>query len=164
LRTKGIKVDDCKLSEYLQTVFEKFELRVRKGYYYTEDGVWASVEGAKVRVGVTDYLQRTGGDVAFVELVKLGSTVQKQTGIGTMETAKTTVSLLSPISGTVEEVNGMLSEKPELTNSDPYGEGWLIILTPHSLEDDMKSLMSADDYFQLMLRKLETEHRKLESR
>ena len=106
------------MSEYLQTVFEKFELRVRKGYYYTEDGLWASVEGTKVRVGVTDYLQRTGGDVAFVELVKLGSTVQKQTEIGTLETAKTTVSLLSPISGTVEEVNGMLSEKPELVNSD----------------------------------------------
>jgi glycine cleavage system H protein len=152
------------LSEYLQTVFEKFELRVRKGYYYTEDGLWAGVEGAKVRIGVTDYLQRTGGDVAFVELVKPGSIVQKQTGIGTMETAKTTVSLLSPISGTIEEVNGMLSEKPELMNSDPYGEGWLIILTPHSLEDDLKSLMSAEDYFQLMLKKLETEHRKLESK
>ena len=152
------------MSEYLQTVFEKFELRVRKGYYYTEDGLWASVEDPKIRVGVTDYLQRTGGDVAFVELVKLGSTVQKQTEIGTLETAKTTVSLLSPISGTVEEVNGMLLEKPELVNSDPYGEGWLIILTPHSLEDDLKSLMSADDYFQLMLKRLETEHEKLESR
>jgi glycine cleavage system H protein len=152
------------LSEYLQTVFQKFELRVRKGYYYTEDGLWTSVEGPKVRVGVTDYLQRTRGDAAFVDLVKPGSTVQKQTGIGTLETAKTTVSLLSPISGTVEEVNGMLLEKPELVNSDPYGEGWLITLTPHSLEDDLKSLMSADDYFQLMLKKLETEHKKPESK
>jgi len=153
------------LSEYLQTVFDKFELRVRKGYRYTADGLWTGVEGAKVRVGVTDYLQRTGGDVAFVDLVvKPGSTVQKQTEIGTLETAKTTVSLLSPISGTVEEVNGMLLEKPELVNSDPYGEGWLIILTPHSLESDLKSLMSADDYFKLMLKKLETESKKLESR
>ena len=151
------------MSEYLQTVFEKFELRVHKEYHYTEDGLWAKIEASRVRVGVSDYLQRTGGDVAFVELVKPGSTVQKQTEIGTLETAKTTVSLLSPISGTVEGVNGMLSEKPELVNSDPYAEGWLIILTPHSLEDDLKSLMSADDYFQLMLKKLETEHEKLES-
>jgi glycine cleavage system H protein len=153
------------LSEYLQTVFDKFELRVHKGYYYTEDGLWAGVEGARIRVGVTDYLQRTGGDVAFVDLVvKPGSTVQMQMEIGTLETAKTTVSLLSPISGTVEEANGMLLEKPELVNSDPYGEGWLIILTSHSLEGDLKSLMGADDYFKLMLKKLETESKKLESR
>jgi len=152
------------LSEYLQTVFDKFELRVRKGYHYTEDGLWISMEEGKVRVGVSDYVQRTGGDVAFVELLKLGSTVERQAEFGTLETAKTTVSLLSPISGTVEEVNGMLLKKPELVNSNPYGEGWLIILTPRSLEDDLNSLMSADDYFQLMLRKLETEHEKLESR
>jgi glycine cleavage system H protein len=152
------------LSECLQTVFDKFELRVRKGYCYTEDGVWASIEKDRVRVGVTDYLQRTGGDVAFVELVKRGSTVERQKEIGTLETAKTTLSLLSPVSGTVEEVNGILSEKPELVNSDPYGEGWLAILTPHNLEEDMKTLVNADRYFELMLKKLETEHKELESR
>ena len=57
----------------------------------------------------------------------------------------------------------MCSLEPELVNSDPYGDGWLIILTPHRLEDDLKSLMSADAYFTLMLKKLENEH-KLESR
>lgn len=152
------------MSECLQTVFDKFELRVRKGYCYTEDGVWASIEKDRVRVGVTDYLQRTGGDVAFVELVKQGSTVERQKEIGTLETAKTTLSLLSPVSGTVEEVNGILSEKPELVNADPYGEGWLAILTPHNLEEDMKTLVNADRYFELMLKKLETEHKELESR
>ena len=81
-----------------------------------------------------------------------------------METAKTTVSLLSPISGTIEQVNGILSEKPELVNSDPYGEGWLVILAPGKLEDDLKTLMNADQYFELMLKKLETEHKKLEVR
>jgi len=152
------------LSEYLQTVFDKFELRVRKGYYYTEDGLWASVEGGSVRVGVSDYAQRTGGDVAFVELVKQGSKVERGAEMGTLETAKTTVSLLSPISGTVDQINDRLAEKPELVNSDPYGEGWMVILVPHNLEDDLKALMSADDYFKLMLKKLETEHKKLETR
>lgn len=147
------------MTEYLQTVFDKFKLRVRKGYRYSEDGLWTSVENARVKVGVTDYLQRTGGDVAFVELTKKGSTVEKQTEFGTLETAKTTVSLLSPISGTVEEVNGELVEKPELVNSDPYGEGWLVILVPRNLENDLKTLMSADGYFELMLKKLGTEHR-----
>ncbi len=152
------------MSKYLQTVFDKFELRVHRGYYYSEDGLWASVERPKVRLGVTDYLQRTGGDVAFVELVKPSSTVERRTEIGTLETAKTTVSLFSPISGTVDEVNATLAEKPELVNWDPYGEGWLVILAPRNLEDDLKTLMNADGYFELMLKKLESEHRRLESR
>jgi len=122
------------------------------------------MEEGRVRVGVSDYVQRTGGDVAFVELLKLGSTVERQREFGTLETAKTTVSLLSPMSGTVEEANGRLVEKPELVNSDPYGEGWLVTLAPRKLENELKALMSADGYFELMLKKLETEHKKLEVR
>jgi glycine cleavage system H protein len=152
------------LSEYLQTVFDKFEFRVHKEYYYTEDGLWAKIEEGRVRVGATDYLQRTGGDVAFFEGVRQGSPVERQAEFGTLETAKTTVSLLSPISGTIEQVNGRLSEKPELVNSDPYGEGWLVILAPRNLEDDLKALMNAHRYFELMLKNLESEHKKLESR
>lgn len=152
------------MSEYLQTVFDKFELRVRRGYHYTKDEIWTNVEGTNVRIGVTDYAQRTGGDIAFVDLVREGANVERQAEIGTLETAKTTVSLHSPISGTVEQTNATLVGKPELVNSDPYGEGWLAILVPSNLEDDLKTLMSAEEYFQLMLRKLETEHRKLESR
>jgi glycine cleavage system H protein len=152
------------LSEYLQTIFDKFELRVHKEYHYTQDGLWAKIEDGRVRVGLSDYLQRTAGDVAFVEVVRQGSVVERQTEFGTLETAKTTVSLLSPISGTIDQVNGIVSEKPELVNSDPYGEGWLVILAPRSLEDDLKALMNADQYFELMLKKLETEHKKLEAR
>jgi len=145
-------------------MFDKFELRVRKGYYYTEDGLWASLEGARVRIGVSDYLQRIGGDVAFIELAKLGSIIERQKEIGVLETVKAAFSLLSPISGQVEEINPMILEKPELINSDPYGEGWLVILTPINLETDLKILMRSEDYFQLMLKKLETEHGNLGSR
>jgi glycine cleavage system H protein len=152
------------VSEYLQTVFDKFELRVHKEYHYTEDGLWVKIEASRVRVGVSDYLQRIGGDVAFVEVFRQGSTVERQAEFGTLETAKTTVSLPSPVSGTIEQVNGVLSEKPELVNSDPYGEGWLVILAPRNLEDDLETLMNADQYFELMLKKLETEHKKLEVR
>ena len=152
------------MSEYLRTVFDKFELRVRKEYHYTEDGIWASVEEANVRIGLTDYTQRTGGDIAFVDLVKQGTTVERQAEIGTIETAKTTVMLLSPISGTVEEVNGRLVSNPELVNSDPYGEGWLVTLLPRNFEGDLKTLMSAEAYFELMIKKLETGHGELESR
>jgi glycine cleavage system H protein len=151
-----------RLSDYLQTVFDKFELRVRKGYYYTRDDVWASVENGKVRVGVSDYLQKTSGDVAFIEMAKLGSTVQLGNEFGTIESAKTTVTLLSPISGQVHEVNDRLAEKPELINMDPYGDGWLAIIAPRNFEE-MKVLLSADDYYKLMLDKLHSKQGKLES-
>ena len=121
------------MSDYLQTVFDKFELRVRKGYYYTKDDLWANVENGKVRVGVSDYLQKTSGDVAFIEVAKPGSTIQRGKEFGTIESAKTTVLLPSPLSGKVIEVNDRLVEKPELVNMEPYGEGWLVIIAPSNL-------------------------------
>jgi glycine cleavage system H protein len=139
------------MSEYLQTVFDKFELRVRKGCSYSRDGIWVRVEDDAVRIGLSDYLQRTSGDVAFVETVKEGLSVEREAEIGNMETAKAVLSLSSPISGTVVSVNSLLSDKPELVNSDPYGEGWLAILKPRDLENDLKTLMSAEDYFDFML-------------
>ena len=152
------------MSEYLQTTFDKFELRVRKGFYYTKDDLWVSVENSKARVGVSDYLQKTSGDVAFIEVAKPGSTVEKGKDLGTMESAKTTVPLLSPLSGTLDEANSKLTGSPELVNSDPYGEGWLVLITPHNLEDDRTSLSSAEDYYKLMLERLQSEHGKLESK
>jgi glycine cleavage system H protein len=152
------------LSEYLRTTFDKFELRVRKEFYYTKDDIWISVENDRVRVGVSDYLQKTSGDVAFIELAKSGSTIERETELGTIESAKTTVALLSPISGKIEEVNDELAGKPELINSDPYGEGWLVRISPRDLEVELKSLLSDEDYYKLMLAKLQSEHEKLESR
>ena len=152
------------MSEYLRTVFDKFELQVRKGFYYTRDDLWVSVENGKAKVGVSDYLQKTSGDVAFVEVAKPGSTVERGKEFGTMESAKTTVELLSPLSGTLQEVNNNLSGKPELVNSDPYGDGWIVVISPLNLEGDRSSLLSAEEYYTLMLGKLQSEHGKLESR
>ena len=152
------------MSEYLTTTFDKFELRVRKGFYYTRDDLWVSVENGKAKVGVSDYLQKTSGDVAFVEVAKPGSPLEKDKEFGTMESAKTTVALLSPLSGILDQANSNLSGKPELVNSDPYGEGWLVIIAPRNLEDDRTALLSAEDYYKLMLGKLQSEHGKLESR
>ena len=152
------------MSEYLRTVFDKFELRVRKGFYYTKDDLWVNVENGRVKVGVSDYLQKTSGDVAFIEVSKPGFPVEKGREFGTMESAKTTVALLSPLSGKIDEANGELAGKPELVNSDPYGEGWLVVIAARNLEDDRTSMLSDEDYYKLMLEKLESERGKLESR
>ncbi len=152
------------MSEYLTTTYDKFELRVHKGFYYTRDDLWVSVENGKAKVGVSDYLQRTSGDVAFIEVAKPGSAVEKNREFATVESAKTTVALLSPLSGKIDETNGNLTGKPELVNSDPYGEGWLAVIIPRNFEDDRMLLLSAEDYYKLMLEKLQSEHGKLESR
>jgi glycine cleavage system H protein len=152
------------MSEYIRTTFDKFELRIRKGFYYTGDGIWINRENGKVRVGVSDYLQKTSGDVAFIDLAERGSTIERGKEFGTIESAKTTVALLSPISSEIDGTNGRLAEKPELVNSDPYGKGWLVVITPRNLEDDLRLLLSAEDYYKLMIEKLQSEHGKLESR
>ena len=152
------------MSEYLRTIFDKFELRVRIGFYYTRDDLWVSIENGKIRVGVSDYLQKTSGDVAFIEVPKPGSILEKGKEFGTMESAKTTVALLSPVSGKIDEANDNLAGKPELVNSDPYGEGWLVVITTRNFEDDRTSMLSDEDYYKLMLEKLESERGKLESR
>jgi glycine cleavage system H protein len=152
------------LSEYLRTTFDKFELLVRKGFYYTNDDLWISIENGQAKVGVSDYLQKTSGDIAFVEVAKAGSTVERGKELGTVESAKATIALFSPMSGRIDKTNDELAAKPELINLDPYGEGWLVILTLSNLDDDRRALLSADDYYKLMLQKLQTEHEKLESR
>ena len=152
------------LSEYLQTTHDKFDLRVRKGFYYTEDGLWAKPENDRARIGVSDYLQKTLGDIAFVELAKTGSTVERGDEFGTIESAKTTVALLSPVSGKIDDTNATLAEKPELINSDPYGEGWLAVITATNLDENLRMLLDAEGYYKLMLQKLESEHGKLEPR
>ncbi len=152
------------MSEYLRTTVDKFELRVRKGFYYTKDDLWVSLENGNARVGVSDYLQKTSGDVAFIEVAKTGSTVEKGKEFGTIESAKTTIELVSPLAGEVSEANDVLIQTPELVNSDPYGEGWLAIISPRNLQEDVRSFLSAEDYYRLMLEKLQAERGKLESR
>ena len=152
------------LNEYLRTVFDKFELRVCKGFYYTRDDLWVDIDIGQVRVGVSDFLQKTSGDLAFIEIAKPDSTIDRGKAFGTIESAKTTLELLSPVSGKIDESNSKLTGKPELVNSDPYGEGWLVVIATSNLENDRKSLLSAEDYYNLMLEKLQSEHGKLESK
>ncbi len=82
------------LSEYLRTTYDKFELLVRRGFYYTNDDLWVGIENGQAKVGVSDYLQRTSGDIAFIEVAKAGSTVEKGKELGTVESAKATIDVL----------------------------------------------------------------------
>ncbi len=93
---------------------------------YTRTHEWARIEGDTATVGITDHAQEELGDVVFVELPQVGSSVEAGEPFGTIESVKAVSDLYSPVSGEVVDVNNTLEESPEKVNEDPYGEGWLI--------------------------------------
>jgi glycine cleavage system H protein len=95
---------------------------------YTEQHEWVKVEGDKGRVGISAYAQNQLGDVVFVELPEVGRTLKAHESFGTVESVKAVSELYSPAAGEVVEVNSALASAPEKINSDPYGEGWMVVL------------------------------------
>ena len=114
---------------------------LNEGLYYSDDHVWVAVEGSLVRIGITDYAQKKLGEIVFAELPDVGSEVKRKESFGTLESVKAVSDLISPMSGTVKEVNSEITDNPELLNKDPYGKGWLMVIEPRSLESELKILM-----------------------
>lgn len=98
---------------------------------YTADHEWAAA-GDAVRVGITDYAQDQLGDVVFVDLPEVGDAVKTGQTFGEVESTKSVSELYAPVDGEIAAVNDALSDTPELINSDPYGDGWLVEITPSS--------------------------------
>jgi glycine cleavage system H protein len=98
------------------------------GRLYTKSHEWLTVDGKSVTVGITDFAQSQLGDVVFLELPKPGRKLDAGESFGVVESVKAASDLYSPISGRVAAVNEQLAAKPELINSDPYGEGWILKL------------------------------------
>ena len=100
------------MPEYLETTIDKFIFRVASDRLYSPDGVWALAEGSRVRVGLTDYLQQRNGDVAFVHVKPVGTTLAVGDEFAELETIKANVSLFAPIRGAIVEVNAELDSQP----------------------------------------------------
>ncbi len=116
---------------------------------YTKDHEWIKlVEGNTALVGITDFAQQELGDIVYVDVPTIGKTLNSEEVFGTVEAVKTVSDLFLPVAGTVLEVNAILEKKPELVNTDPYGEGWMIKLAVSNTED-VKALMDADSYEKL---------------
>ena len=103
-------------------------MQVPEDLRYTQDHEWLRVESDEAVVGITEYAASELGDVVFVELPAIGTTLQAAQSFGVIESVKTASDLYSPAAGEVVAVNDALAEKPELINDDPYGEGWIIRL------------------------------------
>lgn len=92
---------------------------------YTSDHEWVAVTGSRVRVGITDYAQDALGDIVYVQVPAMGSTVSKGDAFGEVESTKSVSDIYAPVSGSVVSVNEALASAPESVNADPYGVGWL---------------------------------------
>ena len=112
---------------------------------YTKDHEWAKIEGASVRVGITDYAQSELGDVVYVDLKPALTKVAKGDAIGTVESVKAVSEVYAPISGTISKINIALEQTPELVNADCYGKGWMVVITLEKA-GEIDSLMDAKAY------------------
>jgi glycine cleavage system H protein len=116
---------------------------------YTKDHEWVSIEGNIATVGITDFAQGELGDIVYVDIAALGKPLAAEEVFGTVEAVKTVSDLFLPLSGTISTVNPALEAQPELVNTDPYGEGWMIKMTVDNLSD-MDNLMTAEAYSSLV--------------
>lgn len=114
-------------------------------FLYTKDHEWIRVDEMEGTIGITDHAQSELGDIVFVELPKSGDAVTAKESFGTVESVKAVSEIYSPVTGHVTAINGKLQNNPELLNSDPHGDAWLIQvrLTDRS---EIESLMSAEEY------------------
>ena len=115
---------------------------------YTEEHEWVKADGNRVTIGITHYAQDALGDVVYVDLPATGTRVEAGQPFGEVESTKSVSDLYAPLSGTIVERNESLESSPELVNSDPYGEGWMVVI---EVDDTaaVDSLMSAEDYEKL---------------
>ena len=149
------------MPEFMETTVDKFFFRVATDRYYHSEGVWAQAEGNRVRIGLSDYLQQRSGDVAFVEVKPEGTVLAFDDEVAVIETIKADVSLASPVTGRVVEVNPVMETAPEVINQDPYGEGWLAVIEASDWESDRARLLDSQAYFLVMKQEAEEEAKRL---
>jgi glycine cleavage system H protein len=112
---------------------------------YTAEHEWVRTGSPAIRVGITDYAQEALGDVVYVSLPEVGTKVSAGAACGEVESTKSVSDLYAPVSGTVTARNSALDDQPELINSDPYGEGWIIEIEP-SEDADLATLLDPASY------------------
>jgi glycine cleavage system H protein len=114
-------------------------------FHYTKEHEWVRVEGDVGVAGITDHAQEALGDIVYVDLPKVGATVEQGKTLASIESVKAVSDVYAPVSGEVVEVNGLLATSPEKLNEDPHGDAWLVKIKL-SAPGEIKQLLSAEDY------------------
>tara|TARA_B100001250_G_scaffold158525_1_gene136133 strand:+ start:395 stop:775 length:381 start_codon:yes stop_codon:yes gene_type:complete len=117
--------------------------------FYTKEHEWVNLKENKAVIGITDYAQGQLGDVIFIEFPKVGQEVNAGDVFGEVEAVKTVSELYAPLSGTIIELNEELENSPDLVNNDPYGDGWIIKISPNK-PDERDELMNFLSYEELI--------------
>ena len=120
-----------------------------ENFRYTKDHEWISLEGNVATVGITDFAQGELGDIVYVDITTKGKSLSAEEVFGTVEAVKTVSDLFLPLQGTITEINPALEAQPELVNTDPYGEGWMIKMTVDNVVD-FENLLTAAAYTALV--------------
>ena len=118
---------------------------IPKNLLFTKDHEWARVENRIVTIGITDFAQSELGDIIFVEFPEIGDMVDVGSSAGTIEAVKTVTDIFSPVKGKIIEINNGIDNSPEVMNTDPYGDGWLMKIELTD-EDCSSELMSPSEY------------------
>lgn len=116
---------------------------------YTKDHEWVLIEGDIATVGITDFAQSELGDIVYVEIETVGEIISQEEVFGSIEAVKTVSDLFMPVTGEILEFNELLDVNPELVNSDPYGDGWMVKVKI-SNNDEISQLLSAEAYGNLV--------------
>jgi glycine cleavage system H protein len=148
------------MPEFLETMVDKYTFKVAIDCLYNAVGIWAKPEGNLIRIGLSDFLQQRSGDVAFTEVKPVGTQVAFDDEIAVVETIKVNISLTSPVTGKVVEVNPAMATAPEAINQDPYGAGWLAVVEATDWEVDKAKLLDPPAYFAQMKVEAEQEVKK----
>jgi glycine cleavage system H protein len=112
---------------------------------YTSDHEWIRIEGNEAYIGITEFAQGELGDIVYIDINTVGQEVAKEAVFGTVEAVKTVSDLFMPLKGTILEVNKLLDSQPELVNSDPYGDGWMVKISIQDIAE-ADGLLTADAY------------------
>jgi glycine cleavage system H protein len=112
---------------------------------YTKEHEWVLLDDGVAIVGVTDFAQTELGDIVYVELPAVGTQLSAMEAFGNVESVKSVSDLFCPVAGVVADINTRLGDSPELLNSDPYGEGWLVRLEPKDVSE-IDALLTAEEY------------------
>ncbi len=149
------------MPEFLETTVDKFIFKVATDRFYNTEGVWAKADGNRVYIGMSDFLQQSSGDVAFAEVKPVGTEIQAGDEAASIETIKVTISIKSPVSGQIIEVNPAMEDSPEIINQDPYSAGWLAVIEAYDWEADQANLLDPQAYFTKMKMEAEEAAKKL---
>ena len=147
--------------EPLELKIDKWTFKVPRELFYIDNDFWARIEGNVGTVGITSYMQSKLSDIIFVRLPEIGAKIEQFGEAGDFESVKAVLDVISPVSGTVIEVNHELQNQPDLANSDPYGKGWFYKVELSDFASDKENLSDAEAYFAAMKKNVEKEHEKL---